>query len=306
MIDGEKIVDQIGNGIVLLDKDLNVFFWNRWLEIHSSIAREEIVGKNIQEFFPQTSFDLLRRKIRIALTIQSSTFIDSEIDKYIIPFKLNQVTGSIYTHMRQTATISANGDGHVMVLIYDSTSIMAAKAVITEQLAQLERLATVDTLTGIYNRQKFNERYEAEFSRAKRYGCNFSLIIYDIDHFKSVNDNYGHLVGDTVLREMSANVAQQIRRSDLFARWGGEEFIILLPETNLQGAAIAAEKIRVSVEKQHFEEVGRKTCSFGVAEYLKGCNNVISLADMALYHAKNNGRNQVVLNDHGSLIVVRS
>ena len=88
MIDGKKIIDRIGNGIVLLDKDLNLFFWNRWLEIHSAIAREEIVGKNIQEFFPQTSFDPLRHKIRVALTIQSSTFIDSEIDKYIIPFKV--------------------------------------------------------------------------------------------------------------------------------------------------------------------------------------------------------------------------
>ncbi|MGP1450823.1 MAG: diguanylate cyclase [Wolinella sp.] len=167
---------------------------------------------------------------------------------------------------------------------------------ITEQ-TELEKAAYYDSLTRIYNRNKFNDLISREIDLFKRYKQPLSLLIFDIDHFKLVNDTYGHQVGDMVLSKIADIVSHEIRSTDIFARWGGEEFVIITPETSLDGARLLAEKLRAKIESWEFKNIdGHITCSFGVTNILSHEEMETSLnsADELLYQAKDNGRNCVV------------
>ncbi|HEB81293.1 MAG TPA: GGDEF domain-containing protein [Gammaproteobacteria bacterium] len=162
--------------------------------------------------------------------------------------------------------------------------------------AQLREMAFTDSLTKIYNRLHFAHFLDAEIDKAKRYGTTFSIIFFDLDHFKLINDTYGHQVGDEVLEQVTKLVDSMNRKADIFARYGGEEFIILTPETDISGAMIHAERLRDKIDKYNFKTVGHLTSSFGVTEF-KGENDsieeLLDRADIALYQAKELGRNRV-------------
>ena len=162
----------------------------------------------------------------------------------------------------------------------------------------LQQQADHDGLTGLYNRQKFNALCAAEIARGKRYGTPLALIMFDIDRFKNVNDTFGHLVGDEVLVETARIVEARMRELDTLARWGGEEFMILAPHTDLAQALGLAEQVRNVIDDNIFSTVGHMTCSLGVSA-LAGHDSVDKLiyrADAALYLAKRNGRNRVEAN----------
>ena len=161
---------------------------------------------------------------------------------------------------------------------------------------QMSLMAYTDPLTRIYNRLHFSHFLDAEIDRVKRYGNTFSIIFFDLDRFKDINDEYGHLVGDEILEEVTNVVSKANRSADIFARYGGEEFIILTPATNLDGARKHAERLRKDIEQHGFNAIRHITCSFGVTEYRPGEDDVTSLfkrVDKALYNAKHNGRNRV-------------
>ena len=161
---------------------------------------------------------------------------------------------------------------------------------------QMSLMAYTDPLTNIYNRLHFGHFLDAEIDRVKRYGGTFSIIFFDLDRFKEVNDEYGHLVGDEVLKRVAEIVEKANRNADIFARYGGEEFIILAPATDIAGARAHAERLRNDIEHYRFSEISHLTCSFGVAEYKPDADDVMSLfkrADTALYNAKKLGRNRV-------------
>lgn len=173
---------------------------------------------------------------------------------------------------------------------------------LNKEKTKLERLAIVDYLTGIYNIRYFYNRLEEEFSRAKRYNTPLSCLMFDIDHFKKINDVYGHRIGDIVLREFAQLVKRHTRKSDLFARYGGEEFIMLLPQTSMQGAITEAERLRNVLKEHQFsilKEESRITVSMGIAcspdEKMKSPDDLINLADNALFTAKNKGRDQIAV-----------
>ncbi len=162
-------------------------------------------------------------------------------------------------------------------------------------LREKEKLAATDALTGLMNRRSFLTCAEREISRADRYAQSLSLIFLDIDHFKRVNDRYGHHAGDEVLKTFSDLIRERIRSSDLLARWGGEEFLILAPETQLESAAALAESLREAVAASAFPSVGSVTCSLGVAQRksTESFEAFCARADAALYQAKETGRNRV-------------
>ena len=162
---------------------------------------------------------------------------------------------------------------------------------------ELKRISGIDKLTQIYNRLRLDEILGHELYRSTRYGTDFSVLILDIDHFKKVNDRFGHLVGDMVLVKIGNILKNNVRESDTVGRWGGEEFLIILPETKLADSMIVAEKIRAEVEKAKFPEAKHITCSLGVATFRNGDDQdkLIFRADMAMYEAKNNGRNRVAV-----------
>jgi diguanylate cyclase (GGDEF)-like protein len=160
---------------------------------------------------------------------------------------------------------------------------------------EINLLATTDTLTGIANRREFTMQLEKEIERAKRYGTPLSLVMYDIDYFKRVNDTYGHDAGDSVLQVLTAVVKTKIRAVDIVARWGGEEFMILMPQSDGAAAGGAAEKLRQEIAQHPFEQVGTLTVSFGVTEFTPqdDMNAFLKRVDDALYQAKENGRNRI-------------
>ncbi|MEA3513190.1 MAG: sensor domain-containing diguanylate cyclase [Campylobacterota bacterium] len=180
-----------------------------------------------------------------------------------------------------------------------STLNMAMKNKVDElysMTATLEEEASIDSLTGIFNRAKLDKFFTYEIEKAKVTKNILSMIILDIDHFKSINDTYGHHVGDDVLKQLAKIVEKSLKRVDIFARWGGEEFVILLPGTTLKGATLLSEKIRDLIENTRFSTAGKITASFGVGLYNNNESQTtfFKKVDKALYQAKKLGRNRVV------------
>jgi diguanylate cyclase (GGDEF)-like protein/PAS domain S-box-containing protein len=181
----------------------------------------------------------------------------------------------------------------------------------TKQLQQeLQLMASTDPLTGLLNRRRFLEQAEREFLRSQRYRHELAVLMLDIDHFKAINDNHGHFVGDQALIALSRTAENLLRDIDLMGRWGGEEFVFLMPETPLAGAAILAERLREELTRLAVDTAAgavRFTVSAGVAarsECDAGITDIMLRADSALYAAKHNGRNRIqVLAAEGSCAV---
>jgi diguanylate cyclase len=198
-------------------------------------------------------------------------------------------------------------------LIKSGSNLQSRMKISSAELQQLHREleksqqeAHTDSLTGLINRRGLEKRFELERIRAKQNNIPFSIIMIDIDYFKKVNDTYGHLVGDSLLRGISNILKKQLRRNDIAARYGGEEFLILLPESDLAGASAVAGKIQKGLStkewklKESGENMGSITVSMGIAIYAmnESGDAMIKRADDALYMAKTSGRNQVVTQDH--------
>jgi diguanylate cyclase (GGDEF)-like protein len=177
-------------------------------------------------------------------------------------------------------------------LIHDQ--MMEYRQMVDAKNIELEKLATTDKLTGAYNRIKFEEIIEKEIERIRRYRLPFSMIMFDIDRFKEANDTYGHNVGDYVLRTIADMVKGNIRTLDYFVRWGGDEFVIIVPECTCNEAYALAEKIRRIAEDYRFDQVGKVTISSGVVEALESDteDSLVKRADDALYKAKGEGGNR--------------
>jgi two-component system, cell cycle response regulator len=178
-------------------------------------------------------------------------------------------------------------------------AVQAAVAIENVQLhAEAERLSVTDPLTGAWNYRYFERRFEQEIERSRRFGRVLALVMLDIDHFKLVNDRFGHQRGDEVLVEFRNRVTGSVRDIDTFARYGGEEFVLILPETNLEGGLAVAEKLRAATHRTPFCDDGiRLTVSIGVAcfpEHATATEELLWAADEALYEAKLQGRDRVV------------
>lgn len=188
--------------------------------------------------------------------------------------------------------------GAVIVLWFEVFGRYAVERAEFER--QLEILATTDPLTGILNRRACLERGKALTESAKRYGHPMTVMMLDIDHFKRINDRHGHDTGDEVLRLFVAVVAKCLRQVDVFGRMGGEEFAVLMPETAQKGALIAAERIRQAVEREKLNQGGQElsvTVSVGAVVGTHTVDDALKLADEALYRAKREGRNRVVMTE---------
>lgn len=162
----------------------------------------------------------------------------------------------------------------------------------------LRCLAMRDELTGVYNRHYFNEYADYMIKQANQQNLSLFALMMDVDKFKRLNDTYGHVVGDSILRRMAQLISDEVRKTDCFARFGGEEFVLFIPDTSIEYSELIAERIRYVVEQTVFTHQGKRipvTISLGVTRYLKGdtLSTFIDRADQALYHSKNTGRNKV-------------
>lgn len=209
-------------------------------------------------------------------------------------FEMESATGK-WSHVSRIRT----DDSNIFIYIKDITLLKSAESDLKDALKHLKLISSTDSLTGISNRRNFMELGVTEVERSHRYKYPLSLLALDIDHFKSINDTYGHLAGDKVLKKIAQCCSKLLRDSDLFARLGGEEFSILLPHTDREGAEVMANRVLKSVAEAEVPYEGQKirfTTSIGIALVGDHCDNLELLmkhSDEALYQAKNSGRNKV-------------
>jgi diguanylate cyclase (GGDEF)-like protein len=225
----------------------------------------------------------------------------------VVPiFLRSKVIGTLFIRTSRTKHSFTSQEVRLLKALADASASVLHNAFLFEQIedekARLEKLAITDFLTGIFNVRYFYHRIIEEFSRCQRYDLPISCLMVDIDHFKRVNDVYGHKAGDMVLKEFAGKLKKHSRKSDVVARYGGEEFVILLPQTTTEGAVAEAERIRACVKKARFKSLDGKlglTVSIGVSTYphekIKTHEDLIALADDALLRAKSRGRDKVVV-----------
>jgi diguanylate cyclase (GGDEF)-like protein len=232
-----------------------------------------------------------------AVVFDAATRLKGLASLKIVPLKTtDQVFGALVLGARRAGAFDSE-----VVRQLEVVAMQAAESIYRARLfEQTERLATIDGLTGLTNHRTFQGRLDEHLAQAQRYGKKISLLLCDIDHFKLVNDTYGHPAGDLVLRGVARTLAREARATDVVARYGGEEFAIVMPETDAAGALVIAERIRERVGRIVFEtEQGslRVTLSLGIATLPEDATRkaeLVERADGALYHAKRHGRNRSV------------
>jgi len=197
---------------------------------------------------------------------------------------------------REAQIYAARNIAKDLVIVADAIELGAVNDRLNHLNAKLKYLAENDDLTGIYNRRITEKQLQREFFAAKRYKRNFSVLLMDVDNFKNINDKFGHNAGDEILKQLCETIQGVIREPDIFGRWGGEEFLIVAPETNKQEGRQLAERIRKAVEEMRVENMPPITVSIGVCEYKDDptWDKLIDKADKAMYEAKQTGRNRVV------------
>lgn len=409
----EVLLNSLENGHFVIDENFTVTYWNRWLSVSTQITSEEIVGRNLQEFYPDINYKILSRKIRTALRLKTPTFYDSNSKTTFIPIIRNKITKTALKLMQQQITISPYiaSENKVMVSVYNISELHEIKLSLQKKIEKvnelnkileddkeiidknimimkttidgtiidvsnlfceffgykkselvgktssilktgnlpelvyekpwtgeienitssgesrwvharitpiinddgelteintvyqditnkklLEELYITDTLTQIYNRTYFDELMTSIALHQRKDDTNFVILIADIDNFKVINDTYGHQVGDEALKDVAKTLKDTLRDGDVVARWGGEEFVIMLKNSGLQEAQSIAEKLRAKIEKTKVQNTINITTSIGLTKYYVGEDTKLTFkrADNALYKAKKTGRNRVV------------
>ena len=291
-------------GLIVLDQDFTVKVWNDFMTNHSGVRGEHVIGSNLFDKFNDLPEEWLLNKTKSVFLLNNRAFTTWEQRPYLFKFKnYRPITGSanfMYQNITFLPISSADGTvDHLGIIIYDVTDVAVSKLQIEEANQKLKKLSRTDGLTQLNNRSYWEESLIYEYQRAKRTKESVSLIMFDIDHFKNVNDTYGHQAGDEVIRQTAGVVLETIRCTDIAGRYGGEEFGIILVDTNAQDSLIIAERIRKKMEALvvKFEQLEIKfTISIGIAELDESfTDHVVWLgaSDKALYYCKENGRNQV-------------
>lgn len=248
-------------------------------EVSSGYSKEELIGQ------PMSIIRHEDTPMSLYTELWKNVLSDKAWD---VEIKNKKKDGSVFW-LEQHIVAVKNESGEVESFLSVSQDITLKK--------ELEVLSSIDKLTGILNRRKLDEFLDYEVEIAKRHKHDLSLIIVDIDHFKEVNDTHGHQVGDIVLFEVTKMISSLVRKSDIFGRFGGEEFLIICPHTTEEEALVLSEKLREEVSSYHFNKVGYKTISLGIAQLRDedDAQSLVKKADIALYEAKNSGRNRAII-----------
>ena len=291
-------------GLVVLNCDYRIQVWNGFMENHSGLTPRQVRDRYLFDLFSEIDEDWLRRKCDPVILLKNKAFTIWEQRPYIFKFRnYRPITGSA-EYMYQNSTIIPLTDtrGHVThlcIIIYDVTDVAVSRIELESMNGRLRQLTKTDFLTQLFNRGHWEENLIQEFRRLKRYNHKSTLLMCDIDHFKRINDTYGHAAGDTVIQAIADAVRKNLRSTDIAGRYGGEEYAVLLVDTDIAQAAVLAERLRQSVEALQVSyngQVLKVTLSLGVAEYnaaMTEHRQWIEAADKGLYQSKAAGRNQL-------------
>jgi diguanylate cyclase len=293
-------------GLVVLTADYKIQVWNGFMENHSGLTPRQVRDRYLFDLFSEIDEDWLRRKCDPVILLKNKAFTIWEQRPYIFKFRnYRPITGSA-DYMYQNSTIFPITDvrgvvTHLCMIIYDVTDVATSRLELESMNGQLRQLSKTDFLTSLNNRGHWEDALMIEFKRLKRSGHRSSLLMCDIDHFKRVNDTFGHAAGDAVIQAVAKAVKKNLRETDVAGRYGGEEFAVLLVDTTEDQALFFAERLRKTVENlaiEYNQQLLRVTISVGIAEYhntMLEHRHWIESADKALYTSKANGRNQVTL-----------
>ena len=300
------MLESVEVGLVVLDLEFRVQAWNGFMENHSGITASKIRNRVLFELFPDIPEAWLTRKVDAVALLNTRAFTSWEQRPYLFQFRNTRPITGTEDYMFQNLTISplSGSTGQVekvCLMVYDVTDIASGKRALERANEQLAKLSMTDRLTGLLNRGTWENLVDAEFERYRRYNQPTSLVMFDIDFFKKVNDSYGHLAGDEVIKQTAVTARSNLRQSDSIGRYGGEEFGIILPETDAEGARIICERIRENIESSIVQTTAapiRYTVSIGIAQLsdtAKSYMEWMQQADEALYAAKKGGRNRVIV-----------
>ena len=274
------IIENAQDSIAIFDlADMRYLYANKMASECNGYTPEQVIGWTLDEFHPEFTKDVrdvMKRKLD-----KEGSFSDV--------YKLYSAARETFYYAHIVIQYGYY-EGNKVIITFSSDATQEKEAEL-----KVQQMALHDPLTGLYNRYKFDEASQEQIILYARYKHEVSLVLCDIDHFKHVNDAYGHAVGDEVLKQTAGIIKSVVRESDIVARWGGEEFAILLPNTKKDEAVGVAEKIRQTIEAFSFEGAGKITLSCGVAELESGETQIhwFNCVDEALYEAKNSGRNRV-------------
>jgi len=296
------VLQSIDVGLVVLNREYEVELWNNFMQNHSALMPSEVMGKSIFSLFSELPETWFKRKVQSVLVLHNSAFTTWEQRPYLFRFNNYRPITGMAPYMYQNCTIipllSTQGQvDHICLIIYDVTDTAVNKEGMKTANAKLEYLSRTDRLTGLYNRGWWEECLNSEHRRYQRQPNAMSLVMFDIDHFKKINDSHGHPAGDEVIRQTAEAMRATIREVDIAGRYGGEEFAILLVNAGIEGASLFAERMRKNIENvvATYEGIEMKfTISLGIAELspdFKTPGEWLEAADQALYQAKENGRN---------------
>ncbi|MFH7320490.1 diguanylate cyclase [Desulfurivibrio sp. D14AmB] len=292
-IEINQIFRTVAGGIFLIDTDFEILRYNEALLRMAGVTAAQAEGAKCHEIFPSVLCGTPSCPLRQIK--QGAEQVENEIE-FAGP------DGPAYYHVLATPFRGPAGDlVGIVEHITDVTSRVLAEKALQESEQRYKELSIVDELTGLFNKRYFNQHLGLEVERARRYGQSLALLIMDIDHFKHFNDTYGHPAGDRVLAVMGAMLRDSLRLNDLACRFGGEEFVVILPETDGETALRLADRLRERFATLEFQpredgEVVRKTMSIGVAQFEtdESPEALLERADKNLYQAKEAGRNRSI------------
>ncbi|MDC7232556.1 MAG: diguanylate cyclase [Spirochaetales bacterium] len=310
-------------GIFCVDSEFRILFWNQRMEIWTGRSSADAEGMDVRDIFPSLRKKFYSLMVKQVFDSGSTALFSYQLHKDLFPFE--GAKGNAFCIQSQVVRSHSPDLPNEIIAVFSLQDISSlvnqiqqtneAKDQVMELLEkmkkteeelrisneELKKAASTDPLTGLNNRRSMMKIIGNEEIRHNRYNNPFSLILTDIDGFKKFNDTFGHGCGDYILKHLGALFNSLKRPSDAVCRWGGEEFLILLPETDIVNAGRMAERLRSAVEQENFDFEGKThkvTMTFGVSSIEVDTNaaRMIVHADEALYHGKNNGKNRVVLN----------
>lgn len=290
-------------GICLVNSEKKILFWNQWLEFKTGFSESHVLNHTFADLYQDFNNPRFDWALEQVTTYGNPQILSQILNNHLIPIPLQRKITDKIEFMPQHVDmipITYENTYVAMVAISDVTELVLQKSTLFEKAFQLEDDSFHDALTSTYNRRFLWKWFEKESQIAKSESYPMACCLFDLDYFKKINDQHGHQVGDQVLKEFVFIVDSQLRSTDIFVRYGGEEFLALLPNCTLEQAQTISEKIRKLLEETSIGGLpaGEVTCSIGISvlapDSTMEAKALIELADTELYRAKSSGRNKVM------------
>jgi diguanylate cyclase (GGDEF)-like protein len=311
----DDVINKVSLGLIVVGRDWKILLWNDWMSRHSRIASTQALQQNITSLFDQQMAPGFLRALNNVISYGLPSILSSALHRSPLPLYLEQDRSEMPTRMYQSIIMTPlpdrQGQGTnaaaCLIQVTDSSTSIKREKMLMSHSDALKRDAVTDGLTGIYNRRFFDESYLLAIRHAKRHSSSLALLMVDIDDFKLYNDSYGHIQGDKVLQQVANVLRSQMRRpADICARYGGEEFVMLMPDMTAEPAREFAQRLCASIAELNIPHATSHaaaciTISVGVKVTMPGLDfdgkTLLKAADDALYEAKKQGRNRIVMVD---------